>query len=69
MHGKQEAKVGIGALSRAAGVTVETLRTWERRYGFPAPTRTASGHRLYPVSCVPRLRRTADALSRGIRAR
>ena len=69
MKGKPEALMGIGALSRAAGVSVETLRTWERRYGFPAPTRAASGHRLYRVSCVPRLRRISDALSRGIRAR
>ena len=58
----------IGALARASGVPVETLRTWERRYGFPAPVRRPSGHRLYPVDCVVRLRRIAEALSRGVRA-
>jgi methanogenic corrinoid protein MtbC1 len=62
------AMLSIGALARASGVPVETLRTWERRYGFPAPSRRPSGHRLYPVDCVARLRRIAEALSRGVRA-
>jgi DNA-binding transcriptional regulator YiaG len=30
--------LSIGTLSSATGVPVDTLRTWERRYGFPAPT-------------------------------
>ena len=29
------------------GVKPETLRAWERRYGFPKPQRTPGGHRLY----------------------
>jgi methanogenic corrinoid protein MtbC1 len=61
--------MSIGALSRATGVPVETLRTWESRYGFPVPERRPSGHREYPLSIVPRLRRIAEALSRGHRAR
>lgn len=60
--------LSIGALSRAAGIPVDTLRTWERRYGFPKPERKPSGHRLYPVSYAPRLRRIAEALARGVRA-
>ena len=63
------ARLSIGALSRATGVPVETLRTWENRYGFPVPERRPSGHRVYPLSIVPRLRRIAEALSRGHRAR
>jgi MerR family transcriptional regulator, light-induced transcriptional regulator len=62
------ARLSIGALSRATGVPVETLRTWESRYGFPVPERKPSGHRVYPVSSVPRLRRIAEALARGHRA-
>jgi methanogenic corrinoid protein MtbC1 len=61
-------KLSIGALSRATGIPIETLRTWERRYGFPVPDRKPSGHRLYPLSSVPRLRRIAEALGRGHRA-
>lgn len=60
--------LSIGALSRATGIAVETLRTWESRYGFPVPERKPSGHRVYPVSSVPRLRRVARALSLGHRA-
>ncbi len=61
-------KLSIGALSRASGIPIETIRTWERRYGFPAPERKPSGHRVYPLSCVPRLRRIAEALGHGHRA-
>jgi methanogenic corrinoid protein MtbC1 len=60
--------LSIGALSRATGIAVETLRTWESRYGFPVPERKASGHRVYPVAAVARLRRIAQALSLGHRA-
>jgi methanogenic corrinoid protein MtbC1 len=60
--------LSIGALSRSTGIAVETLRTWESRYGFPAPRRKPSGHRVYPLEAVPRLRRIADALALGHRA-
>jgi MerR family transcriptional regulator, light-induced transcriptional regulator len=60
--------LSIGALARATGIAVETLRTWESRYGFPVPDRKPSGHRVYPVSAVPKLRRIAQALSLGHRA-
>jgi methanogenic corrinoid protein MtbC1 len=60
--------LSIGALSRATGIAVETLRTWESRYGFPVPERKPSGHRVYPVASVARLRRIAQALSLGHRA-
>jgi methanogenic corrinoid protein MtbC1 len=62
------ARLSIGALSRATGIPVETLRTWESRYGFPVPERRPSGHRVYPVAIVPRLGRIAEALARGHRA-
>jgi methylmalonyl-CoA mutase cobalamin-binding domain/chain len=61
-------KLSIGALAKATGVPVETLRTWEQRYGFPAAERKPSGHRVYALATVPRLRRIADALTRGHRA-
>jgi methanogenic corrinoid protein MtbC1 len=61
-------KLTIGSLSRATGIPVETLRTWELRYGFPAAERKPSGHRVYPLAMVPRLRRIAEAIGRGHRA-
>jgi MerR family transcriptional regulator, light-induced transcriptional regulator len=60
--------LSIGALARATAIPVETLRTWERRYGYPVPERKPSGHRLYPVHSVSRLRRIARALAGGHRA-
>ena len=67
-HETKGARLSIGALSRATGIPVETLRTWESRYGFPVPERRPSGHRVYPLSIAPRLRRIAEALARGHRA-
>jgi hypothetical protein len=60
--------LSIGALSAATGIPVDTLRTWERRYGFPLAERKPSGHRVYPLSTVPRLRRMAQAIAQGHRA-
>jgi MerR family transcriptional regulator, light-induced transcriptional regulator len=60
--------LSIGALARATDIPVETLRTWERRYGYPLPVRKSSGHRVYPLATVGRLRRIAEALARGHRA-
>lgn len=60
-------RIPIGVLSRAVGIPADTLRTWEARYGFPAPRRTASGQRTYSVDSVARLRRIAEAIARGYR--
>jgi DNA-binding transcriptional MerR regulator len=45
----------IGQIADQAGVSVDTLRFYERRGVLPAPERTASGYRDYPPSTVPRL--------------
>ncbi len=47
---------GISAVERDTGLPKETLRAWERRYGFPSPERDAAGERLYPREQVDRLR-------------
>jgi MerR family transcriptional regulator, light-induced transcriptional regulator len=38
------------------GVSPNTLRSWERRYGFPCPRRTPGGHRQYALTDVESLR-------------
>ncbi len=43
----EHASLSSGRLAKAAGVTVETLRFYERRGLLPPPARTASGHRRY----------------------
>ncbi len=40
------------------GVSPNTLRSWERRHGFPRPLRSAGGHRQYSLSEVEALRIT-----------
>lgn len=38
------------------GVSPSTLRTWERRYGYPEPRRSAGGHRQYDHAEIEVLR-------------
>jgi MerR family transcriptional regulator, light-induced transcriptional regulator len=64
----QSASLSIGAMARATGVPVETLRTWERRYGFPKAERTQTGHRRYSLSSVKRIQMVAKAIHLGHRA-
>jgi methylmalonyl-CoA mutase cobalamin-binding subunit len=46
----------IAAVERDTGLTKDTLRVWERRYGFPNPGRDEFGERLYPIDQVDKLR-------------
>ena len=47
---------GIAAVERDTGLGKDTLRVWERRYGFPAPERDRFGERVYPREQVEKLR-------------
>lgn len=61
-------ELSIGTLSAATGVPVDTLRTWERRYGFPTPVgRTEGSHRRYAVDTVQTVHLIVEALARGHR--
>lgn len=55
-HGLSAEPLSIAAVEREIGLPKETLRIWERRYGFPAPGRNPQGDRLYPAEQVSRLR-------------
>jgi DNA-binding transcriptional MerR regulator len=44
-----------GTAARLAGIPVETLRVWERRYGVVGPRLSPRGHRLYATEDVSRL--------------
>jgi DNA-binding transcriptional MerR regulator len=37
------------------GISIPTIRVWERRYGVVSPTRTAAGYRLYDDDAISRL--------------
>lgn len=56
----------ISAVSELAGVSTATLRAWERRYGVPAPARTASAYRLYSDSDVQLIRRMRELVEGGM---
>jgi methanogenic corrinoid protein MtbC1 len=46
----------IAAVERDTGLSKDTLRVWERRYGFPTPGRDQFGERIYPIEQVDKLR-------------
>jgi hypothetical protein len=59
----------IGALSSATGVPVDTLRTWERRYGYPVPSARSEGsHRRYSAETIGMIQLMVRALDLGHRA-
>ena len=57
--------LGIGEVAELTGIAVGTLRMWETRYGFPVPTRTASGHRRYATEDVEVLRSALSLKEHG----
>lgn len=57
----------ISAVERETGISKDTLRIWERRYGFPRPIRDAHGERLYPLEQVQRLRIVRRLIDGGLR--
>ena len=59
--------IGIGAIAHEIGLTKDTLRVWERRYGFPQPLRSSGGERLYPQEQVTKLRLVKRLLDAGHR--
>jgi DNA-binding transcriptional MerR regulator/methylmalonyl-CoA mutase cobalamin-binding subunit len=67
MSASPTAASSISDVERDAGVPKETLRVWERRYGFPQPQRDSNGERLYPPDQVHRLRLVKRLLDLGYR--
>ena len=53
---KSTVGISIGAVERDTGLSKDTLRVWERRYGFPRPTRDAFGERVYSLDQIDKLR-------------
>ena len=57
----------IGVIERDTGIGRDTLRVWERRYGFPDPVRNEKGERVYPETQLRRLQRVRRLMDRGMR--
>jgi DNA-binding transcriptional MerR regulator len=48
--------VKIGQVASEAGVSIDTVRFYERRGVLPVPPRTESGYRVYTEASVARIR-------------
>lgn len=59
--------LNISAVERETGLAKDTLRVWERRYGFPKPARDEAGERLYTQEDVNRLRLIRRLIDQGWR--
>jgi DNA-binding transcriptional MerR regulator len=58
----------IREVVRVTGLRREQLYMWQRRYGFPDPSRDGFGDRVYPPDQVARLKLIKQLLSEGWRA-
>lgn len=59
--------LSIAAVERETGLGKDTLRVWERRYGFPRPERDQHGERAYPLEQVEKLRLIKRLMGQGWR--
>ncbi len=59
--------LSIAAVERDTGIGKDTLRVWERRYGFPVPDRDVHGERIYPMPQVEKLRVIKRLMAQGHR--
>jgi methanogenic corrinoid protein MtbC1 len=64
-EGLPEGGVPISAVSLLLGIPVPTIRSWERRYAFPTPSRTHGSHRRYGIEEVGQLRALRDEIAAG----
>jgi DNA-binding transcriptional MerR regulator len=63
--GSKRAYVRAGELARAAGVSTDTLRHYERKGVLGAPRRSANGYREYPPEALERVLLVRRALAFG----
>jgi DNA-binding transcriptional MerR regulator/methylmalonyl-CoA mutase cobalamin-binding subunit len=55
----------IRRVSEMLGIPIPTIRSWERRYGFPQPARTHGRHRRYSQTTIDQLRALRNEVARG----
>src|SRR5438105_13278088 len=66
--GESAEALHIREVVRITGLRREQLDMWQRRYGFPDPSRDGFGDRVYPPDQVARLKLIKQLLSEGWRA-
>src|SRR5205823_3555876 len=57
-NSRQMNGIRTNAAAVMLGVSPNTLRSWERRYSFPRPQRSAGGHRQYALAEIESLKLT-----------
>lgn len=62
---KEAGQYRSGVAARLAGIQVDTLRVWERRYDVVAPAKSAGRQRLYSSTDVRRLRLIKQLVDAG----
>ncbi|CAG9177503.1 MerR family transcriptional regulator [Cupriavidus pinatubonensis] len=65
--GAPDAGLPIASVERETRLGKDTLRVWERRYGFPTPSRDSSGDRIYSAAQVQQLKLIRRLLDAGMR--
>ena len=56
----------ISEVARQTGLTADTLRIWQRRYGLGASESSGGGHRRYSPLDVERLRAARQLIGQGV---
>ena len=64
---KEETFLSAGELARAAGVSTDTLRHYERKGVLPRPRRSANGYRRYPPDALARVLLVRRAIAFGFK--
>jgi MerR family transcriptional regulator, light-induced transcriptional regulator len=59
--------LNISAVERETGLSKDVLRMWERRYGFPKPSRDENGERQYAPPDIAKLRAIKRLMDVGLR--
>jgi MerR family transcriptional regulator, light-induced transcriptional regulator len=69
VEGSELAEKGlpISTVERETGLLKDTLRVWEKRYGFPTPGRDENGERVYSRDQVDKLLIIKRLVDRGAR--
>lgn len=52
--------IRTNAAAAMLGVSPNTLRSWERRFGFPSPRRSQGGHRQFELAEIDALRQALE---------
>ncbi len=56
----------LKVVAQKTGVSAQTLRAWERRYGLPRPHRSPSGRRLYSLRDIQTVKWLAQRVAEGM---